>query len=107
MDTTVSQEDLNTALEQLGMSAEDPELYCALVAGNLQVAAMVDSVDTPASAVEERAWQRPADADNPLGAWYVKTRIEGSAGPRRNVLRYQRLTYPQDFSSLMITPPPG
>src|SRR5262252_3252458 len=24
----------------------------------------------------DRAWQRPADADNPLGAWYVTTRIQ-------------------------------
>src|SRR5258708_21850099 len=23
-----------------------------------------------------RPWQRPADADNPLGAWYVTTRIQ-------------------------------
>src|SRR5260221_13340905 len=23
-----------------------------------------------------RAWERPADADNPLGAWYVTTRIQ-------------------------------
>ncbi len=24
----------------------------------------------------ERAWQRPAEADNPLGAWYVTTRVQ-------------------------------
>src|SRR5258705_10285003 len=30
----------------------------------------------------DRPWQRPADADNPLGAWYVTTRIQTSGdGP--------------------------
>ena len=24
------------------------------------------------------AWQRPADSDNPLGAWYVRTGIQGA-----------------------------
>jgi amidase len=81
MDTKISREDLDTALEQLGMSADDPELYCALVEGNMHAAALVDTVGQDSGpAIPERDWQRPADADNPLGAWYVKTHIEGPAG---------------------------
>jgi amidase len=79
MDTKVSREDLDRALQQLNMTVDDPELYCALVAGNLEVAALVDSVSVAPPPVEERAWQRPTDSDNPLGAWYVKTQIEGAA----------------------------
>ena len=33
-----------------------------------------------APTVPDRAWARPADADNPLGAWYVTTSITGAQG---------------------------
>lgn len=75
MDTDVSEQELDAALARLGMSTDAPDAYRDLVAANLAVTALVDSVDSPALPQVTRDWEHPSDDDNPLGAWYVKTHI--------------------------------
>jgi len=82
MDTSVSKQDLQQALSQLGMTADEPDVYRAMIEANLQVTALVDDVELPAFEYSEREWSRPAAGDNPLGAWYVKTNISGNSEGR-------------------------
>jgi amidase len=79
MDTTVSQEELQTMLAQLNMSADDPELYRVLIGANLEVTALVDAIELPKAEIPERKWWRPKPEDNALGAWYVHTDIRGAS----------------------------
>ena len=88
MDTTVSQDELQTVLEQLNMTADDPDLYRVLIGANLEATALVDAIELPEPEIPERKWWRPIGEDNPLGAWYVRTDIRGATGgshdyPRR------------------------
>ncbi len=80
MDTHVTDQDLQQALSQLGMTTDSPELYRAMIEANLEVTALVDAVDPPETGVDiaSRDWSRPKPTDNALGAWYVKTQIPGS-----------------------------
>jgi amidase len=80
MDTTVSKDELQTVLAQLNMTVDDPELYRAVIGANLEVTALVDTVELPTSEIPERKWWRPESQDNALGAWYVRTDINGAAG---------------------------
>lgn len=80
MDTTVSDADFGRALEQLGMQTDQPDAYRALIAGNLEIAGLVDTIELPQPALPERDWYRPEPEDNALGAWYVRTDIIGSGG---------------------------
>ena len=80
MDTTVSQDELQTVLEQLNMTADDPDLYRALIGANLEATALVDAIEMPKPEIPERKWWRPIGEDNPLGAWYVRTDIRGATG---------------------------
>ena len=75
MDTTVSAEELQGALTQLGMSTDTPESYRAIIEACLGITALVDAIDAPPGQAFTRSWQKPAAGDNPLGAWYVKTDI--------------------------------
>jgi amidase len=52
----------------------------ALLEGFLAPYDELDAIDEPRPAVRypREAGQRPAAEDNPLGAWYVRTRIEGA-----------------------------
>jgi amidase len=75
MDTSVSKEELQSVLTQLNMTADDPELYCALVGANLEVTALVDAIELPPQTVPARNWWWPEPEDNTLGAWYVRTDI--------------------------------
>ena len=80
MDTHVTDQDLEQALSQLGMTTDTPELYRAIIEANLEVTALVDAVDppVPGTGSARRDWHRPEPADNRLGAWYVKTDIPGA-----------------------------
>jgi amidase len=80
MDTHVTDQDLEQALSQLGMTTDTPELYRAIIEANLEVTALVDAVDPPVTGTgsASRDWHRPEPADNRLGAWYVKTDIQGA-----------------------------
>lgn len=80
MDTTVSQDELQAVLEQLNMTADDPDLYRALIGANLEATALVDAIEMPKPEIPERKWWRPIGEDNPLGAWYVRTDIRGATG---------------------------
>ncbi len=79
MDTSVSAEELASAMESLGMSPSDAEQYVGVVEGNLTVAAGMDDIPLEAAKPVERSWRRPPADENPLGAWYVKTDIQGAA----------------------------
>jgi amidase len=59
------------------------ETYTALLGGFLgSYDAVEDLYATIAPEPPERTWTRPEPADNPLGAWYVRTEIPGAAvGP--------------------------
>jgi amidase len=75
VETKISEKELQNALSQLGMSTKTPEIYSAMVEANLEVTALVDTIELPPIKVGPRPWERPAAAENPLGAWYVKTNI--------------------------------
>jgi len=64
---------------QLGLSSETVQAYQPFVAGLL---ASWDAVEElyaeTAPKAPERAWQRPADEDNPYNAWYVTTELAGA-----------------------------
>jgi amidase len=75
METSISEQELQNALTQLGMTTDTPEIYRALVEGNLEITALVDAIELPPARTEERDWNRPLPEHNPLGAWYVKTNI--------------------------------
>ena len=70
----------------LGLDPRGVEEYRALISGALE---SYDVVERLHAARQERApepparpWQRPAEADNQLGAWYVTTDIKGAGeGP--------------------------
>ena len=79
MDTSVSDQDLQAALSQLGMTCDEPDVYRAILEANLEVTALVDALDMPPRTFGKRSWRKPDPADNPLGAWYVKTEISGAA----------------------------
>jgi amidase len=97
MDTHVTDQDLEQALSQLGMTTDTPELYRAIIEANLEVTALVDAVDPPVTGTgsASRDWHRPEPADNRLGAWYVKTDIQGAGqGKLAGKIRYCWRAYP-------------
>lgn len=67
----------------LGLGPRDVEDFRALAAGALAAYDAVERLYAGRVPVPpERGWQRPAPADNELGAWYVTTGIRGAAdGP--------------------------
>src|SRR5690606_23615831 len=67
----------------LGLSEADLDSFSPFVHGLLASWEVVEQLyPESAPAAPERAWQRPDDADNPYGAWYVTTEItEGGEGP--------------------------
>jgi amidase len=77
--TSVTTEELESAMETLGMSPSDAELYVGVVEGNLAVAAGMEAIPVESPKPVERSWRKPAGDENPLGAWYVKTDIPGAA----------------------------
>lgn len=79
METTVTRQDLEAALSRLGMSSEHADAYRELVAANLEITGLVDTMETPALPAVTRDWAYPSETDNPLGAWYVKTHIPPSS----------------------------
>src|SRR5712691_12076192 len=65
----------------LGLSDADLASFAPAVAGLISSWDAVEGLyaETAPSA-PARAWTRPAEADNPLGAWYVTTSITGREG---------------------------
>jgi amidase len=80
-------QDVAALADSYGMrpSEDDVATYTALIDASLT---SYDAVEELYAGVapqvpEGRSGQRPDDADNPLGAWYVRTAIHGAAeGPR-------------------------
>ena len=78
MKSSVSIEELQDIMASLGMSTDEADGYQSIIEGNLsRVVASYDSDATEAANVA-REWDRPSDSNNPFGAWYVRTRIEGT-----------------------------
>ena len=69
--------------DRLGITADDLRTYHAVATGLLQSWDTVEALYAEvAPSVPERAWSRPGDDDNALGAWYVRTDIrETDRGP--------------------------
>jgi amidase len=68
----------------LGLSGKDIDEFAAPVGGLLSSWDAVERLYTQVAPRPraDRAWYRPDDADNPLGAWYVRTEIrESDDGP--------------------------
>ncbi len=67
----------------LGLSDADIEEFAPFVAGLLGSWDKVEHLyDRTAPTAPDRAWHRPSDEENPLGAWYVRTDItEADGGP--------------------------
>jgi amidase len=63
----------------LSLRGDDAESYRALVEANLGLIASIEVIAPEPPAIPERAWRRPPDSENPLGAWSVKTAIRGAA----------------------------
>jgi amidase len=65
------------------MSEADIASFEPMVAGSMESYGAVEELyEATAPAMPERSWSRPDDADNPLGAWYVRTGItETAEGP--------------------------
>ncbi len=82
METTVSEHELAEIMAALGMSAENAGQYVNVVEGNLAGVTACDEFDWPIAEIAERDWHTPAAQDNPYGAWYVRTQIDGSPGGR-------------------------
>ncbi len=91
MDTSISEQELQSALAQLGMTTDTPDIYRAMVEANLQVTALVDAIELSPPVIGERYWHYPPPEENPLGAWYVKTDIpptgEGKLSGRSVVVK--------------------
>ena len=65
----------------LALSQADVASFAPAVAGLLSSWDAVERLYAEnAPSAPDRAWTRPAEADNPLGAWYVTTSITGTAG---------------------------
>ncbi len=69
---------------RLPASAAEVDSYRALVEALTAGHALIDEADDELPAVKypEREWHRPAPADNPLNAWYVRTDIRGATAGR-------------------------
>jgi amidase len=65
------------------MNDEDIASFESLIAGSMESYGAVEELyEATAPAVPERSWSQPDDADNPLGAWYVRAGItETAEGP--------------------------
>jgi amidase len=61
------------------MSSADAPLYVGVVEGNLAVAASLDDIPLEAPEPVDRVWRVPSADENALGAWRVRTDIEGAA----------------------------
>jgi amidase len=76
--------DLRRCAEQIGLNASDAYLEAALrITGPLAAAyAALDAADDELPPVKypRGASHRPSEAENPHGAWYVKTAIDGASG---------------------------
>jgi len=84
-------DELRALERELGfhLRAEDHGIYALLVAGLLSAYAQVEAADdalpAPGIAGARRWWEPPA-AENPLGAWFVRTEIPfASSGPLAGV----------------------
>src|SRR5687768_518779 len=66
----------------LDLSADDLESFRPFVTGLLESWTAVEDLyaRTAPEAPSDRAWHRPEEADNPLGAWYVRTDITQTDG---------------------------
>jgi amidase len=79
-------DDVAALARSYGMQPSDAELagYTTLIDGALSSYDAVEELyaDIAPQVPAGRSGQRPDDADNPLGAWYVRTEIRGAAdGP--------------------------
>src|SRR5262249_58429715 len=65
-------------------SAEERPIYAALITGSLASYAAIEAADDalPDVTPGARRWTEPSSAENPHGAWYVRTEIQGAkSGP--------------------------
>src|SRR5579862_7636077 len=83
--TPPSDDDITAIADRygLGLSRADVAEFRELIAGALTSYDVVERLHAARlPAPPDRAWQRPAAADNELGAWYVTTEITGAGdGP--------------------------
>ncbi len=87
MDTRLTPEELGEIMAALGMDAADAPLYQGIVQANLATVVDVDSFAWPVNEPVERVYATPPAAENPHGAWYVRTDVRtqeagGLAGMR-------------------------
>lgn len=77
-----SADQIQRIAEDLGLrvDAEEAESYRALVEANLGALAAVDEMPDEPQPIRypRNGGERPPAAENPLGAWYVRTHIEGA-----------------------------
>ncbi|HEY0358270.1 MAG TPA: amidase [Mycobacteriales bacterium] len=80
-----SRDDLAAIARGYGFTFDDADLasFETLVGASLTSYDVVERLyEATAPAVPDRSWARPDAADNPLGAWYVRTGITGTVdGP--------------------------
>ena len=81
-----SQQDVQQAARVLGLELDDHELelYTRITGALFGALAAIEALpdEIPAVRWPRGDWQRPSAENNPLGAWVVKTRVEGAAeGP--------------------------
>jgi amidase len=86
---TPTLEEMRAVATELGfvnMGDNDLRLHLKMLEGGFQAYNLVDEMpdEMPQVHYPRTPGHRPASADNPLGAWYVKTTVEGAAtGPLR------------------------
>jgi hypothetical protein len=80
----------------LALTQADVASFAPAVAGLLSSWDAVERLYAEnAPSAPDRTWTRPADADNPLGAWYVTTSISGKEGGRSPGVRLPSRTTPR------------
>ncbi|MCI2420793.1 amidase [Saccharopolyspora sp. K220] len=83
--------ELQAAAAELGLDLDDAaaDAYLALIAPNVAAYQVVDGLSEPVGEIPQRAWIKPAD--NPLGAWFVRTELrtrdDGPLADRTVVLK--------------------
>ncbi len=80
--STPTEANIAAICESLGIEADAAEVavYRDLVEGSIAGCVLVDEMpdDMADWTGGERTWERPAAADNPFNAWYVKTSVAGA-----------------------------
>lgn len=78
--SSVTIEELQEIMASLGMSGDQAGEYKDIVESNLSRVVSSYESAAPEKPKAAREWSRPAEADNPYGAWYVRTHIDSGQG---------------------------